>query len=309
MLLAIPNFAQNSKIKGYWIDGDEIVFTFNKEDYKKATHDNYGKVKDFKDLNIESVVVSGNFNNWSRSGWKMKKVDDCLYELRKNIEDFDDEFIWEFKFVINNTYWAEPSNRVANITPARDEFGGYLHSNNLKLYTAIPNENGNVEFFLEDHTKAKNVILSGTFSRWDEHFLEMKPTEKGWELTLDLRPGEYQYKFIVDGDWIEDPANEDKVINEFGGYNSVLKVKKWVTFDLEGFQDASKVILTGTFNNWSENYYQMNKTEDGWSKKLYLSGGKHHYKYIVDGKWTIDSKNPILEYDGDGNVNCVKMVK
>lgn len=69
------------------------------------------------------------------------------------------------------------------------------------------------------------------------------------------------------------------------------------------------MILTGTFNNWNENYYQMNKTKDGWSKKLYLSGGKHHYKYIVDGKWTIDSDNPILEYDGEGNVNCVKMVK
>ena len=309
LLFAIPNFAQKKDVKGYRIDGDEIVFTFDKEDYKNATHDEYGVLKDFEDLDIENVVVSGNFNNWSRRSWKMKKIDECHYELRKNIEDFTDDFMWEFKFLINHTYWAEPNENIANTTPATNEFGGYYNSSNLKFYTAVPKENGNTKFHLKGFQNAKEVVLSGSFTRWDEEYLQMKPTEDGWEISLDLQPGAYQYKFIVDGNWMEDPDNKKKTLNEFGGYNSVVEVKKWVTFKLEGYLNAEEVILTGSFNNWNENSYQMQKSENGWKIQLYLAGGKHHYKYIIDGDWTIDPENPILEYDGRGNINCVKMVK
>ncbi len=80
LLFALPNFAQK-EVKGYRIEGDEIVFSFDREDYKKATHDNYGDDIDFDDLDIKNVVVAGSFNDWSRNEWEMKKVDDGRYEL------------------------------------------------------------------------------------------------------------------------------------------------------------------------------------------------------------------------------------
>ena len=307
-LFVIPIYAQN-EVKGYRIEGDEIIFTFNSYDYEKATHDNYGEKLDFEDLDIKNVVVAGSFNDWSRNHWKMQKKNDGTYELRKKISDFSDEFIWEFKFIINNTYWAEPNSKISNITPAQDWSGSSLHSYNLKIYTAVPKENGNAKFILEGYENANEVILSGSFSRWDEEFLRMQRTENGWELNIDLRPGVYQYKFIVDGDWIEDPSNTEKVRNEFDGFNSVIRIKKEVTFHLNKFNDASEVILTGSFNNWDEHQLKMKKTDSGWIQTMVLPGGKHHYKYIVDGEWKVDPDNTIMEYDGEGHINSVCMVK
>ena len=41
---------------------------------------------------------------------------------------------------------------------------------------------------------------------------------------VELEPGQYQYKFIVDGQWILDPANPNKETDLQGNDNSVIKV-------------------------------------------------------------------------------------
>jgi hypothetical protein len=52
-----------------------------------------------------------------------------------------------------------------------------------------------------------------------------KDEETGfWKAVLHLEPGEYEYRFIVDGVWIKDPNNTDSVLNEFGQENSLLIV-------------------------------------------------------------------------------------
>lgn len=309
LLFAIPDYAQNDKVKGYRIEGDEIVFSFDRDDYERATYDNHGEDVDFDELDIKNVVVAGSFNDWSRNDWQMKKIDDGTYELRKKIDDFSDDFLWEFKFVINNTFWAEPENDIQNIAPASDLYGENLNSYNLKIYSAIPNENGNARFFLKGYEDAEEVILAGSFSKWDENYLKMKKVPGGWELKLDLRPGVYEYKYIVDGNWIEDPTNSDKVRNEFNAYNSIKRIKKEVVFHLNNFENASEVILTGSFNNWNEHQLKMKRSDSGWTQTLILPGGKHHYKYIVDGEWKVDPENSVMEYDDEGHINSVCMVK
>ena len=301
-------FAQNSKVKGYRIEGDEVVFSFDKRDYKKVTKNNFGAEKNFEDIDINSVVVAGEFNNWSLKKWRMVKLNENNYELRKKIEDFTDEFSWEFKFVINNYYWAEPSRDAVNISKATKN-GKNLNVYNLNFTTAYVDENGNATFNLKGFKDADKVILSGTFNRWTEDYFKMIPTNDGWKLTLQLKPGEYEYKFIVDGDWMEDPTNNLKNRNEFDGYNSVIKIYKWVTFHLNTNLNAKKVILTGSFNNWDENNYKMNRTKNGWKYTLKLYGGKYHYKFIVDDNWITDPDNTVKEFDYDGNINSVCIVK
>ena len=78
---------------------------------------------------------------------------------------------------------------------------------------------------------------------------------------------------------------------------------------MNNFHDASEVILTGSFNNWDEHQLKMKKTDSGWTQTMILPGGKHHYKYIVDGEWKVDPENTIMEYDGEGHINSVCMVK
>ncbi|WP_418604012.1 glycogen-binding domain-containing protein [Hwangdonia sp.] len=307
--ISLNTYAQKDSLKGYRIEGDTIVFSFNKNDYQKATHDFGGNKRDFDDLEIENVVVSGEFNNWSKNKWYMTKVDEDRYELRKSIHDFTDEFSWEFKFVINNAYWAEPSKKDGNISKAVKD-GQRLHGvYNLKMYVAYPNEKGNAHFKLKGFNSAKKVIVTGSFNKWNENLFKMNKVDDGWELTLKIKPGVYEYRFIVDGHWMEDPNNIHKVRNEYGEYNSLIDIKEYTAFKLRGYTEAKKVVLSGSFNNWNEHELVMEKKDYGWKYVLPLSGGKHHYKFIVDGKWVLDPNNAVKEYDGNGHVNSVCMIK
>jgi len=80
--------------------------------------------------------------------------------------------------------------------------------------------------FTLDAPGAASVCLTGEFTGWSRDGLRM--TRDGsdglWKLTVDLEPGEYEYRFIVDGVWIKDPRNVDSVLNEFGQENSLLIV-------------------------------------------------------------------------------------
>lgn len=87
---------------------DTIIFTFRPEAYKDVTADEGGKVSALSDIQIESVAVAGTFNNWDREAWKMKPTNDGGFELTKPAAEFRDYPDGEFKFVINEKYWAEP---------------------------------------------------------------------------------------------------------------------------------------------------------------------------------------------------------
>ena len=124
-----------------------------------------------------------------------------------------------------------------------------------------------------------------------------------------MKPDVYQYRYIVDGKWMEDPDNPNKTKNDFSEYNSVINIKEYTAFKLRGHLDAKPVILNGSFNNWNEDKFTMRKMDYGWKYVIPLSGGKHHYKFIVDGEWITDPNNSVKEHDGEGHVNSVYMVK
>jgi hypothetical protein len=53
----------------------------------------------------------------------------------------------------------------------------------------------------------------------------MKRLDNGrWEKIVTLAPGQYQYKFLVDGKWRRDPANDNLCPNCFGTLNNVISV-------------------------------------------------------------------------------------
>ncbi len=73
---------------------------------------------------------------------------------------------------------------------------------------------------------AKQVSLCGEFNGWSPSATPMKRHDDGhWKTTVALAPGRYQYKLIVDGEWIADPAAEKTVSNEHGSLNSVIEVR------------------------------------------------------------------------------------
>jgi 1,4-alpha-glucan branching enzyme len=79
--------------------------------------------------------------------------------------------------------------------------------------------------FALDSSSAKNVILMGDFNNWNPKKHPMKKDGNGvWTKTVMLFPGEYEYKFLVDSQWKEDPQNDQTRLNCFGTYNNVFNL-------------------------------------------------------------------------------------
>jgi chromosome partitioning protein len=80
--------------------------------------------------------------------------------------------------------------------------------------------------FALDAPQSKEVRVTGEFTNWSREGMQLqKDGEDGlWKAVVDIPPGEYEYRFIVDGVWICDPNNKDYVRNEFGQENSLLIV-------------------------------------------------------------------------------------
>ncbi len=77
---------------------------------------------------------------------------------------------------------------------------------------------------------ASDVRIAGDFNGWvPDKGVVSRTEEQGrqrvWTKTLALPPGTYQYRYVVDGDWCEDPENPEKSPGRVGERNSVLVVR------------------------------------------------------------------------------------
>jgi len=72
---------------------------------------------------------------------------------------------------------------------------------------------------------AKEVVLTGDFTQWAKDKVRLTPSTGGeWITVLELAPGEYQYRLIVDGEWRDHPDAPRRIGNPFGTQNCVLTV-------------------------------------------------------------------------------------
>ncbi len=73
--------------------------------------------------------------------------------------------------------------------------------------------------------QAKRVSLAGSFNNWNTKMLSAKKDSQGnWAAKVNLKPGRHEYKFFVDGSWLNDPRSTS-VPNAFGSQNSVIEIK------------------------------------------------------------------------------------
>ena len=91
-----------------------------------------------------------------------------------------------------------------------------------QLFPQTPKEK--TRFTLVSGT-AKEVSVTGSFNGWNPVGEKLVKSDEGiWITDLELEPGYYQYKFIVDGNWIFDPANNWKINDGGESFNSLIKV-------------------------------------------------------------------------------------
>ena len=73
--------------------------------------------------------------------------------------------------------------------------------------------------------EAHMVELAGTFNGWHPQSNPLEQTGTGdWAAKLKLKSGRYEYRFIVDGFWTDDPQAPQKTANPYASFNSVLQV-------------------------------------------------------------------------------------
>lgn len=94
-----------------------------------------------------------------------------------------------------------------------------------KVTLPSPSLKGNTTFRLKGHPKARLVAVAGSFNDWNQSQVICGKEADEWVCRIDLAPGKYTYKFIVNGDWLLDPDNPDTEEDERGITNSVLVVK------------------------------------------------------------------------------------
>lgn len=89
-----------------------------------------------------------------------------------------------------------------------------------------PSLKGNTTFRLKGHEDASVIALAGSFNQWNESQLLFGREGGEWVCRVDLDPGWYSYKFIVDGNWILDPANPETEEDAAGNVNSLVRVAR-----------------------------------------------------------------------------------
>ncbi len=74
--------------------------------------------------------------------------------------------------------------------------------------------------------QAKCVSLAGSFNNWDTKANNAKKDSKGnWLTKINLDSGRHEYKFFVDGTWLNDPNCTSCQSNAFGSQNCIVEIK------------------------------------------------------------------------------------
>jgi len=237
--------------------------------------------------NAGKVYVAGSFNNWWSNELLMNRTAGG-WELPIYLADGTHTY----KYIVDDQPRLDPAN-PDKLPGDSNDFNSVVKIGNARL------------FKLNGHKDAKQVVLTGSFNNWRKDELLMKKTPTGWELPYAVGPGNYEYKFIVDGKEISDPANN--VTTNKG--NSYLVMEPNYTFRLKGYKNAKAVFLAGDFNDWSPTALAMIHEGDEWIYRVHLSPGKHRYKFIVDGEWITDPSNRQWEQNELGNGNSVIWIR
>jgi len=99
-----------------------------------------------------------------------------------------------------------------------------------KVTTPGPNVTPDgVVFNYKTEGRDKKIYLAGNFNSWNpsdaQYLMKDDDGDGTWSITVKLAPGEYQYKYVIDGKWTQDPYGPGEAPDGFGGRNSKFEVK------------------------------------------------------------------------------------
>jgi 1,4-alpha-glucan branching enzyme len=85
--------------------------------------------------------------------------------------------------------------------------------------------NGRQQSFAFSAPAALSVQLVGDFTQWRERPVNLRKGADGiWRTTVELSPGTHHYRFLVDGQWQDDPECSLRAPNPFGSEDMLRPV-------------------------------------------------------------------------------------
>ena len=127
---------------------------------------------------------------------------------------------------------------------------------------------------------------------------------------LSLNAVEDDEKTIASSVPIQDLEKRESVLptQEMVEKSSERDIKE-VAFIIEA-PAAKDIYIVGDFNDWKTNdESRLGQYENGcWEKRMGLAHGRYRYQFLVDGKWTVDSKNPDLEANPFGTFDSIMKI-
>ncbi|GIW22732.1 MAG: hypothetical protein KatS3mg068_1739 [Candidatus Sericytochromatia bacterium] len=154
--------------------------------------------KNINDVNTPCLILHS-------SDDMLVKSDQALFGF-KNISSYYKKLIL-YDNVGHSLGFSFNNNEVAN------DIDNFIKNNHNLVDVLFKLENNNY----------KNVYIAGDFNNWLHNDLKMFLDNNIWKMYIKLKPGKYQYKFIVDNNWILDPKAEITYTPN-GNINSVINV-------------------------------------------------------------------------------------
>lgn len=82
---------------------------------------------------------------------------------------------------------------------------------------------GSVRFAIRPSNGISKVEVAGDFTGWLPKPLR-KSKDGAYSANIDLTAGTYEYKFLLNGQWVVDPDNGAWAANSYGTVNSIAQV-------------------------------------------------------------------------------------
>lgn len=173
----------------------------------------------FRAPQATSMSLVGDFNDWRTDAAPMQRASSGDFYTTV----FLPEGVFEYMFLDGNgTYAQDPRNPYGRPNP-------YGSANSILLIGTPPAspaiEGRDVTFTLYRPT-ASRVEVAGTFNNWQPLTMFRKKDDPAtWGVRYNLPPGQYSYKFIIDGEWQADPENYTALPDGNGNCNSSFIVR------------------------------------------------------------------------------------
>lgn len=215
---------------------------------------------------------------------------------------------YQYGFMVDNNWTEDKLNKAEKV----DGNNVFTIEEELVLDTESPVVNAWGTTFNYDAPDAEKVYVAGSMNGWDTTATPLVKDETTgcWTITLPLSAGDYQYKFVVDGEWTTDPLNANTVdgnsaftvAGDEAGISPVVNGTSVTFVYPDENQEQTQVRLAGTMTGWQDNAeeFTYNASAKQWELTKTLSPGSYQYKFILgDSNWINDPSNSNIDAGGN----------